>query len=112
MDIDLYLRAAGLILPILAGVYTWAATRNKDLRARFEALAGRSARQEGRLIALEAAIHAKPGVDDVHKLQLNLAHIGGEMREIRVMLQGQIEMQRRLDAILTRHEDHLLGASR
>lgn len=66
-----------------------------------------------RLARVEQTIAALPGRDQLHQLQLNLVEIGGELREMRAIMDGNTKIMGRLENIVSRHEDHLLdGAKR
>lgn len=66
-----------------------------------------------RLGALEQALADTPGRKDMHDLHLALSEMRGDLKEMRATMRGNNEVMRRLETIVSRHEDHLLdGASK
>ncbi len=107
---------AGLILPISGMIYTFIATRRKDVDGKFvdvnkqfNAGSDRMDRHEGRIARLEQTVQTLPGKDDMHQLQLELVKQTGSLNEMRAVMEGNGAVMSRLEKIVTRHEEHLLG---
>ncbi|PKP67549.1 MAG: DUF2730 domain-containing protein [Alphaproteobacteria bacterium HGW-Alphaproteobacteria-8] len=108
MDWDLALKAMGLILPVIAGIYTYVATRRKDVDAALDVAGSRLDRLDARLVRVEDTISGMPGKDDMHSLQLELVKQTGAMNEMRAVMAGNAKIMERLEIIVSRHETHLL----
>lgn len=115
LDPDLALKILGLAIPLGGIIYTWFATRQKDVDEAFKDIGERlntgSKRMdtlELRAQATELALGNMPNKDDMHSLQLMLAEMGGEMKAIGAHIGAQRDVMRRLETVVTRHEDHLL----
>lgn len=68
---------------------------------------------EVRLNAIEQSLGGMPARDDMHVLQMSLSDMRGDLKEMRATMKGNNEIMRRLETIVSRHEDHLLdGAKR
>jgi hypothetical protein len=66
-----------------------------------------------RLSSIEQAIADSPGRKDMHELHIALSEMRGDLKEMRATMKGNNEVMRRLETIVSRHEDHLLdGAKR
>ncbi len=112
IDWDLVIKALGLILPVVAGIYTYVATRRKDVDAAFQANTARIDRLDARVVRIEDTIGAMPGKDDMHGLQLELVKQTGAMNEMRAVMAGNAKIMERLEIIVSRHETHLLEGGR
>ncbi|SEK33767.1 Protein of unknown function [Roseovarius azorensis] len=123
IDWDIFWKALGVIFPILAALYTFIATRRKDLDARLDARDAsvnskledgddRMDRHENRIARIEQTISSMPGKDDMHALQLELVKQTGAMNEMRAVMEGNAKIMARLEIIVSRHEDHLLDGGK
>lgn len=63
---------------------------------------------EARVSRLEQTVMALPGREQLHQLQLNLVEIGGELKEMRAIMDGNNKLMTRLETIVVRHEEHML----
>lgn len=111
-DVDTVLKLGSFALSIGALVYAFFANRRKDVDERFKEGSKRMDRHDNRLVALEQAVQAMPGKDDIHALQLELTKQTGSLGEMRAVMEGNGKIMERLEAIVSRHEDHLLEGGR
>ncbi|UFS63826.1 DUF2730 domain-containing protein [Paracoccus denitrificans] len=95
-------------LNILNIVYTWWRTRDQNVEARFKAGSERMDRIDNRLASVEQTLRGAATKEDMHQVQLGLATLGGELREIRAMQGASVEHGKRQDIVLTRLEQFLL----
>ncbi|KJS43366.1 MAG: hypothetical protein VR71_10650 [Roseovarius sp. BRH_c41] len=112
MDWDLFWKASGVILPVIVAIYTFIATRRKDLDQRLEAGHERMDRHEARISRLEQSVQNMPGKDDMHSLQLELVRQTGSMEKMAAVMEGNAMITARLEAIVSRHEQHLLNGGK
>lgn len=101
-----------LVISILTMIYSFLATRRKDIEERFKQGSTRMADQIRRIEAIEATIRTMPGKDDLHAVQLELARMGGSLDKIEAVIGGNSQIMQRLEAIVSRHEQHLLDGIR
>ncbi len=102
-----------LILSVITLVFAWMRTRRQDVEQRLKAGDDKLEAHDLRLARLEQTLTGMPAKDDMHTLQLSLTEMRGDLREMRATMKGSNEIMRRLETIVTRHEDHLLdGAKR
>lgn len=101
-----------VVVTVLLATVGWVRAGRRAVEGRLAALGGRADGQEARIAAVEQAMGALPGQDHIHAVQLSLADMRGELREIRALMQGNGAVMQRLEAIVTRHEEHLLEARR
>lgn len=103
-------------LPLLASLFTllfaWFRTRRSAVDERFKEGRARMDRHEARIASLEQSIQAMPVKDDLHALQLELARQTGALGEMNAHMVGHAKIMERLESIVSRHEDHLLGGKR
>ena len=64
--------------------------------------------QSQRIAALEQTQKTLPTKDDMHGISLGLEGMKGEMKAMRAEMEGSREIMVRLEAIVGRHENHLL----
>ncbi len=103
------------LLSVLAMVFAWWRTRDRNLDQRFEAVdqrfregADRMTRHDARLNLMEAAMRELPTRSDLHQLQLGMSEMRGDMRALIAKLEGQSEIMTRVETIVSRHEEHLM----
>ena len=98
LDLDSILKFTNLGLSIAAMIYAFFATRGD-----------RMDRHEARIAKLEHTVQSLPAKEDVHKLQLQLVRMEGMLSKMDAVMEGNAKVMARMDTIVTRHEDHLLG---
>lgn len=108
LDLDTIIKLASLGLSLGAVVFTFFATRKKDVEHRFELGRKTFADHELRIAALETAQLNMPKNTDLHRLELTLSEIGGDMKALRATMRGMSESMARTEAIVNRHEAHLI----
>ncbi len=52
---------------------------------------------------------AQPTTESMHQLELAMEQMRGEMKSVSVQMKGQTEIMERLEAIVSRHDNHLMG---
>ena len=80
-------------------------------RANSKAIADHSDRfnrHEGRLSSIEQTLMGMPDAKELHVLQLGMTALQGELQVTRAVIEGNSQIMERLEAIVSRHEDHLL----
>lgn len=110
LDLVLLQRASGLlsfVLSVGAVIYTFFANRRKDVERRFHEGSKRMDRHDLRLQALEQDVMAMPGKDDLHRVEMSLGEIAGDMKAISATMVGMSQSIQRTEKIVGRHEDHL-----
>lgn len=65
-----------------------------------------------RIGSVEQTLRGGPTSDDLHELELTLERVQGKMGTLSAMLEGHVAIMERLEAIVTRHEDHLLSGGK
>lgn len=51
---------------------------------------------------------SQPTTESIHQLELAMEQMRGEMKSVAVQMKGQTEIMERLEAIVGRHDNHLL----
>lgn len=109
-----------LIVSMIAMIVAVVRTRRQATEERFKLIEGRLVdgskrmdRHDQRIASIEQTVKEMPGKDDMHKLELQMARIGGTMERMEAVMEGNQKIMSRLELIVSRHEDHLLdGAKR
>lgn len=103
-----------LILSVAAMLFAWFRTRRQDIDTkladvgtRLTAGARRMDALDARVAATESGLQAMPGQGEVHRLELHMAQMAGDLRVVSQRLQGNHEMLTRIESVVSRHEDHL-----
>ncbi|WP_157946779.1 DUF2730 family protein [Thalassobius sp. I31.1] len=112
LDLDTLVKLASLGLSVGAIIFSYFATRKKDVEERFEKGRLIFAEHEARITALETAQNNMPKNTDLHRLELTLSEIGGDMKAVRATMRGMSESMARTEAIVNRHETHLLDGGK
>ena len=84
---------------------------SKKNGARLDALAAQLGLVDQRVAKVEQAQLALPSKDDTHELELAMERLKGEMKTMSEVMKGQSSIMERVEAIVARHEDHLLKKS-
>ena len=87
------------------GQTTW----RKDIERRFQEGSKRMDRHDLRLQALEQTVQGMPGKDDMHRLELQLSEIAGDMKGMSATMLGMSQSMARTEKIVGRHDEHLMG---
>lgn len=109
---DLAIKAFSLVLSVSAVIYTFFATRRKDVDERLHTGSKRMDLLDQRVASLEQTVIGLPGKDDVHSIELHMERINGTMSRMEAVLEGNQKIMSRLETIVTRHEEHLLEGAR
>ena len=97
---------------IASAGYAFFRTRRADVSKSFEKHDSRLGELEGRLTTLEAEVSLAPGKDEMHKLDLAISEMNGEMKAIGSQLRGTNVLLRTLQTTVARQEEYLLGAKK
>ena len=106
--LDLGLKVASFGLSIAAMVYAFIMSRRKDVDERFASGAKRMGEIEAELSSLKHVVDTLPTKEEFHAMQLQLSEMGGLLREMRALMQGNRDVMTRMERIVERHEEHLL----
>jgi len=110
--IDIGVKLGSLAFSLLAMIVAFWRSTARGVYARFE-LADRERQVLARRVdALDAALGGLPGRDDLHGIQIHLSELRGDLKTMTAVLGGQGEILRRVEATMTRHEEHLLKGER
>ena len=112
VNVDLLYKIAGLVsivISITAMLVTVLGNRRKDIDRRFRDGSKRMDTHDLRLQALEQDVRSMPGKDDLHRLELQLSGIAGDMKAISASMVGMAQSINRTEKIVGRHEEHLRG---
>lgn len=61
-----------------------------------------------RLSSLEQAQKSMPSKEDVHRIALTMVEMQGDVKAMRAEMEGNMGIMERLEAVVSRHENHLL----
>lgn len=79
----------------------------KAAQKKVEDLRGEVSAHEARIQRLEQTLQAMPSKDNFHELQIAMTNMSGEMRVMRAVMEGNSAIMSRLEAVVTRHDEHL-----
>lgn len=88
------------------------ATRISEVEGRMLDTERRSERHANQITALSQTIAAMPGHQALHQLELTLTSMSGDLREMRATMEGNAKVMKRLENVVSRHEDHLLDGGK
>lgn len=110
--LDFALKAASFVLSVSAMGYALFANRRKYVDERFKEGSDRMDRHDARIARLEQTVSTMPGTADMHGIQLNMERMTGAMQRLEAVMEGNAKIMARLETIVTRHEEHLLGENK
>lgn len=108
----------GLLLSIVSIIFAWFRTRRKAVDDRFDKLmdgvdrrfhdgSKRMDELASRLQATEQTVASMPGKDDMHRVEMMLVEMGGDMKAVRAFQKSTADSVNRIEGIVGRHEDYL-----
>lgn len=107
IPVDLTL-SAGVIVTILLAIIGWLQVRWGALSKRVDDQAARVEGHASRLASVEAAIRTMPAREDLHRMEVSVTAMAGEMKTVAAIIRGHRDLMERMEAVVARHEDHLL----
>lgn len=110
--VDLVIKVSAFVLSVAAMIVAWFGGRHKDIETRFAAHGQRVDEIDRRTQRIEQVVATLPGRDDLHGLEIAMTQISGQLSVIGEAMNGQREIMKRLESIVSRHEDHLLEGKR
>lgn len=113
--IDLAVKLGNFAIAIGAVIVALVRTRRsavddrlKEVQTRLGHGDERMDRHERRIGSVEQTIQSMPGRTDLHDVQIELVKLTGSLNEMRAVMEGNSNIMGRLEAIVSRHEEHLL----
>lgn len=97
-----------LVVTIILAFIGWVRMHNAGVAKRIDGQGERLDRHDRRIHSVEQVIQSMPGKDDLHGLSMVISDMRGDMREMRAAMQGQGQIMTRLEAVVSRQEDHLM----
>lgn len=106
------LNFANILWTLFSGPARKLGQRLGEAEARLSELERRAERHAGQIATLQQTLTAMPGHTDLHQLQLTLVQMGGDLKEMRAVMEGNAKVMARLETVVTRHEDHMLDGGK
>lgn len=104
--------ALALFLSFATNIWSIVGSGSRNNARRLDEVGGRLDSSEARLASVEQTLRGMPGKDDIHAVHLSLAAMSGDLKTMQATMSGSNEIMKRLETIVTRHEDHLLGGAK
>ena len=96
-------------IALLAFLISINSARRRDIDKRLGSIEKQVDEADRRLVAVETELKARPAQKDMHDLQIVVTEIGGEIKAVRAAFEGHVKLLERLDVILERQEQFLMG---
>ncbi|MDO9639670.1 MAG: DUF2730 family protein [Pseudotabrizicola sp.] len=111
---NLILWAAGLLTLFNFGSVIWMVFSGPSRRnsSKLDDHTARLDRMDQRVASVEQTLRSMPGKDDIHQVQLALSDMRGDLKNMQTSMDGNMKIMQRLETIVIRHEDHLLGGNK
>jgi hypothetical protein len=106
--IDIALRVIPIVISFGLTVVVWFSTRRKDVDNAITDNSNLIDDLSKRTATLEQTVQSLPAKDDMHRLELTLGEIGGDMKAIRATMKGMSESMSRTERSVGIHEEHLM----
>lgn len=98
----------GVIVTVALAAIGWFRMRHAAIDRRIDDCGQRLDRHDQRIHATEQTLQTLPGKEDLHGLSLSLSEMRGDMRELRASMTGQSQILSRVEAVVSRQEEHLM----
>ncbi|MEM8553988.1 MAG: DUF2730 family protein [Pseudomonadota bacterium] len=96
-------------ISLFVAIFAWVRTSRRDEAARFTEITRRLDDHDRSLALVSQEIDGMPGRDEVHRLDLQLSELSGQLQTTNANLTGQRELMGRLETVVSRLEDHMRG---
>jgi Protein of unknown function (DUF2730) len=107
-DIVLWVVALTTIVGFATTIWTIFSGPSKRNAQTLTAHNDRLVALDSRVNSLEQSQRAMPTKDDMHMISMGLSDMKGEMKAMRAEMEGSKAVMVRLEAIVARHDNHLL----
>lgn len=111
-QIEFWIKIATFAISICAMIVAVFKTRRHDIDDAFKAGSKRMDAIELRIQSSEQAIKNLPTKDHLHRQEILLTAIGGDMKAMRATMKGMSESMSRTERSVAIHEDHLMGGGK
>ena len=101
-----------VVISVATFLFAYFRTRRADVDERFKTGSERMDRHERRIQTLEERQAAAPGIEEMHRIELQISEIGGMIGRMEAVMDGNGKIMTRLESIVSRHEDHLLDGAK
>lgn len=99
----------GVIVTVVIAVIGWSKARWSALDKRHADLSDRLDRHDSRITAAEQTLKGMPAKDDVHAIRIELTEMRGDLRAMKASMDGQQAILTRVESVVDRQENHLMG---
>lgn len=96
------------LLQFALTVWGLVASGSRANAKKIEEQDARLGRHDLRLNSVEQSLRSGPSPTDMHTLELAMEQLKGELRTISAVISGHVAIMERLEAIVSRHDNHLL----
>lgn len=90
---------------LIWGVFSGPSRKNAQA---IEAMSKEVELLKARMSLMEQELRTIPAKEEMHELELAMTRLQGELKTMSETMRGQSEIMKRLEALVSRHEDHLL----
>lgn len=105
---DLVFKLSAIIISVSTAIYTFIATRRKDVDKELAKRAKASDENRRLIDECKAAIAAAPGKDDVHNLVVAVTKLEGVISTVSVQVAGQKELLQRVENTVGIQQESLM----
>jgi chromosome segregation ATPase len=107
LDLDTGLKLANFAFALAAIIFTWFATRRKDLDKRLYDGSKRMDAHDLKIQKLEQQIDDMPTKGEIHDLNIGIERMNGNVKAILAQMEGLAASQIRMERTLGGHEKFL-----
>ncbi len=108
-NVEFWIRVLGFLLSVGAMLFAYIRTRRQDVDDRLKALEGRADKQDAKIKEVDQTIKSLPEKDDIHNMEIAITKLVGKIDVMGTHVEGQREVMKRVELVVTRHEEHLLS---
>ncbi|AZV77902.1 DUF2730 family protein [Parasedimentitalea marina] len=107
MDLDTSIKFTNLAMAVAAIIYTWFATRRKDVDKRFHTGSKRMDEHDLKIQKLEQEVRTLPSKNEFHDLNIGIERMNGNVKAILTQMESLSASQDRVERTVGAHEKFL-----
>lgn len=107
LDLDAGLKLANFVFALAAIVFTWFATRRKDLDKRLYDGSKRMDSHDLKIQKIEQQIEDMPTKGEIHDLNIGIERMNGNVKAMLAQMESLTASQQRMERTLGGHEKFL-----
>ncbi len=104
--------ALNMLLTFALTIWNLMASGSRANAKRLDAHSDQLQQHEARISTVEQGQGSLPSLQEMHKLELAMVRLEGEIASVSRVMAGNVAIMERLESVVARHDAHLLEAGK